>query len=217
MFNLNEIVRVKPNTQEPDFKKSDLGGWQGRVIEINAEDPDEILLLIEWDTTTLKNMDKIYIKACIREGYDYESMWLDVSDVISVTPSAETDNRSAVVEALEAEYHWEDLGEQGERIKAVEDACKNDLAIMDHWLAYLESNVTLPVAAKYVGDGNRSISFGAVININGFADTNDIYGVVGAAKYQKRSIQVLLCDIEILNLSPENQALDDYIVWFANR
>jgi hypothetical protein len=36
MFNINDIVTVKPGVQDPDFG-GDIGGWQGRITEINAE------------------------------------------------------------------------------------------------------------------------------------------------------------------------------------
>jgi hypothetical protein len=88
---------------------------------------------------------------------------------------------------------------------------------LDHWFEYLEEHVTLPVQAKYVGDNSNNLHHGALLEINGFADTDDEYGVIGAARYGKRWVQVPLCDVEVLEITPGSQALDDYIVWFGAR
>lgn len=216
MLKLNDTVTVKTGTEDPDFG-GDIGGWQGRITEIDTHNPDDPLVTIQWDADTLKNMPEDYLKRCLKEGYDHEVMVLGVSDVIPAELSNTDHNRAAVLESLDKIYKWEDLGEQGRRIKAVEDACKHDYALMDHWFEYLEEHVTLPVQAKFIGDSSINLHHGALIQINGFADADDHYGVIGSAKYQKKWIQVPLCDVEILEITPETQALDDYIVWYANQ
>ena len=50
---------VKQGVKEPDFEKFELGGWLGRVTEIDSSsNPDHILVTIEWDTETLKQIPK---------------------------------------------------------------------------------------------------------------------------------------------------------------
>ena len=216
MFKINDIVAVKPGTEDPDFG-GDIGGWQGRIIEIDVDDPDNTWITVEWDANTLKNMPRDYLKRCFREGFDHESMVLGVSDLIPANPSDTNENRASVLESLNQEYAWEDLGEQGMRIKAVEDACENDYALMDHWFEYLENHVVLPVQAKFIGDSGPNLPYGALIEIRGFDDADDDYGVIGYVLHGKRRLQVPLGDVEILEVTPAAQALDDYIVWFANR
>ncbi len=217
MFKINDIITVKPGVEDPDFG-GDIGGWQGRITEIDTGNPDDPLVTIEWDAHTLKNMPKDYLKRCFKEGYDHEVMVLGLSDVMPAANRSNTDdNRATVLESLDKEYKWEDLGEQGLRIKAVEDACEHDYALMNHWFEYLEEHVTLPVKAKYIGESSINVHHGTIIEINGFEDANDDFGVIASAKYQRRWIQVPLCDLEIVEISPETQALDDYIVWYVNR
>lgn len=144
-------------------------------------------------------------------------MVLGISEIMLSDLPAAHSNRATVLQSLENEYAWEGFGEQGLRIKAVEDACKDDFALMDHWFEYLENNVTLPVQAKYIGDSSALLHYGAIVEVNGFADAADDYGVIGSLKYGTRRIQVPLCDVELLEITPPIQALHDYIVWFVNR
>ncbi len=216
MLKINDIVTVKPGTEDPDFG-GDLGGWHGRITEIDNRNPDDVLIMIEWDANTLKNMPKDYLKYCFKEGYDHESMALGIADVLLAEQPNFGEDRESVLNALNKEYYWEDFGEQGLRIKDVEDACNNGHALMDHWLKYVKTHVKLPVKAKYIGENTQNLRYGAIVEINGFADADEIRGVIGFAKYDKRRIQVPLCDVGIEDPTSETQALDDYIVWFMNQ
>lgn len=54
-----DSIMVKQGVKEPDFEKFELGGWLGRVTEIDSSsNPDHILVTIEWDTETLKQIPK---------------------------------------------------------------------------------------------------------------------------------------------------------------
>lgn len=216
MLQPNDIVRVKPGIEDPDFG-GDIGGWQGRVTEIDTTNPEDVLVMIEWDANTLNCMSRAYLKACFADGFDHEHMKLGVSELELVQNPKEDGDRRAVLDALEKEYSWEDLGEQGLRIKAVEDACIDDFALMDHWFEYLETHIQLPLNAKYIGDSSRNLSYGAILQINGFTEADEDYGVIGSARFNKRWVEVPLCDIEVLEPSSQTQALEDYIVWFVNR
>ncbi|RLC56682.1 MAG: hypothetical protein DRI80_15940 [Chloroflexota bacterium] len=51
-FKTGDSVVVKPGTVDPDFGV-EIGGWQGRVVEGPG---DEDMVLIRWDSITLRNM-----------------------------------------------------------------------------------------------------------------------------------------------------------------
>lgn len=217
MFKINDYVKVKPGIMDPDNETTEIGGWQGCITEIDDSDPNEILITIAWDSQTLRTMPGEFVEESIREGLDFSEMTLLADEVELTATRDKARDRDEVIRALEQENSWADLGEQGKRIQAVESACEHDFALMDHWFEYLENNVELPVKAKYVGDSSQNLRHGAEILINGFAETDDDYGVIGSAIYQKRWIQVLLCDVQVLESSKKSEALEDYIVWFANR
>jgi len=202
---------------DPDTGKYDLGGWQGRVTDIYEEAGEERTITIEWDSQTLQSMPKNFIRESMEEGFEYAEMNLGESELELADPRDLVQERNEIVRAVDDENYWLELGEQGQRIKRVLDACKNDFEIMDHWFEYLENNLDLPVKVKYTGDSNQHLHHGAEILLNGFADADDFYGVIGTGKHDRRMVQVLLCDVEVMGNSKETEALDDYVIWFANR
>lgn len=216
MLKINDFVKVKPGIKDPDNEAFDLSGWQGRITEIDSSNAAEVLVTIVWDSLTLRAMPKQFVEESIRDGLDFTVMNLFAEEVELAEARDNAQDNHEVIRALEAENRWADLGEQGKRIQAVEDACENDYDLMDYWFEHLENNVELPLKARYIGDSNQNLRFGAEILINGFADADDHYGVIGSAIYQKRWLQVPLCDLEVLESSKKTEALEDYIVWFAN-
>jgi Calcium binding len=217
MFKISDSVKVKPGVKDPDNEIFDLGGWQGRISAIEQSEDEEPIVTIVWDSITLREMPKVFIEKSLREGYDFEEMNLLESELELAPARDKAEDSHEVAASLEDAFRWADLGEQGKRIQAVEDSCEDDFHLMHHWFEHLENNIELPIKAKYTGDSTQNLRQGAEILINGFVDADDHYGVIGSAKYQKQWIQVPLCDVEVLESSKKTEALEDYIVWFANQ
>lgn len=74
-FKIGESVVVTPGVADPDFG-TDIGGWQGRVKEV-----DDDSVFIEWDSTTLRKMGLELIIRCENENLDWEVMTLHNKDV----------------------------------------------------------------------------------------------------------------------------------------
>lgn len=217
MLKPGDLVKVKPNIMDPDTGKYNLGGWQGRVTEIYGKAEEEKIVTIQWDSQTLQSMPKKFIQESVEDGYEYEEMNLGESELELTDPRDSVQDRNEIVQAIDAENAWFDLGEQGQRIQQVVDACEDGFEMMDYWFEHLESNLEFPIRVKYVGDSNQSLHQGAEIILNGLEDADDFYGVIGSGRYDRRSVQVLLCDVQILEKDKKSEALDDYIVWFANQ
>ena len=79
-FQPGDKVRVKYGVRIPDFSDIPLGGWAGRVDEVEQAE-GETTLLISWDRATLRGMHPIYKKRCERDGLELESMWLGEDDL----------------------------------------------------------------------------------------------------------------------------------------
>ncbi|MCC5943435.1 MAG: hypothetical protein JJT94_00755 [Bernardetiaceae bacterium] len=107
--------------------------------------------------------------------------------------------------------------EQDKRINAVIDEAEDEMEEFHAWFEYLESNLEIPCEVIYREFSRRGIPQGAKITLIGIIDTEDLYGVIASGKYQRKAIDFPLCAVTPANLTPENQALDDYAVWFANR
>lgn len=217
MLKINDSVRVKPGIKDPDNEQFDLGGWQGRIIEIDDSAPSEVLVTIAWDSQTLREMPKQFVEGSIRDGLDFSEMTLLAEEVELTEARDKAQDSRDVIQKLEAENNWAEFDEQGKRIKAMEDACENEFDLIDLWFEHLEKTVKLPIKARYIGEPTQNLRPGVEILINGFVDADYDYGVLGSATYQNRRVQVPLCDVEVLNSNKNTEALEDYIVWFVNR
>jgi len=69
----------------------------------------------------------------------------------------------------------------------------------------------------YQGDSTKELRYGAEIIWDGILDSDDHYGVIGCGKYNRKIVNFPLCDIKPINITPKNQSLDDYVVWYANQ
>lgn len=82
---IDDSVVVKEGTTNPDLG-TDLGGWQGRVLGLREGEGDTILVHIQWDSVTLKNMPPSMIKACKEQGLDWSKTYLDSEKVKQTVP-----------------------------------------------------------------------------------------------------------------------------------
>ena len=75
-FAIGASVRTKAGFKDPD-NGDDIGGWQGRVRKVDMENS---IIVIDWDSITLKGMDEGYISECVKQGLGWESMHLGFDD-----------------------------------------------------------------------------------------------------------------------------------------
>ncbi len=78
---------------------TDIGGWCGRV-----RDFDGILLEIEWDSITLKNLPSAYIINSIDGGYDYFTYISAPEDVSIASQRDQPDDVKAMRDNIETHY-----------------------------------------------------------------------------------------------------------------
>lgn len=71
----NSVV-VKPNIKDPETN-NDIGGWQGRITEINGENS----ICVQWDSLSLKQMPSEIIDQCEEEGLGWSEIYLYATDV----------------------------------------------------------------------------------------------------------------------------------------
>ena len=89
-----DSVRVKTGVIDPDLS-IDIGAWQGRVHEVDAEGTAHI----QWDSVTLRQMGMDLIIRCENENLDWRSMTLDRGEVESTrSRDSEQDVAAAVGE-----------------------------------------------------------------------------------------------------------------------
>jgi hypothetical protein len=65
---------------DPNYPDIPLGGYAGRVAEIENEG-DSPIYLIDWDDETLDQMPEVFRNRCERDDLDYESIWMAEEDL----------------------------------------------------------------------------------------------------------------------------------------
>src|SRR3954452_19926037 len=79
-FPIGAKVRVKSGVRDTDFPDIPLGGWAGKVKEVEQAEA-KTTFLIAWNRTPLRGMHPIYKTRCERDGLELESRWLGDEDL----------------------------------------------------------------------------------------------------------------------------------------
>jgi len=221
IFKIGDSVRVNNGTLCPDVEDLNIGGWQGRVFEVIEDEDSNILICIEWDSITLKNMPGYYIEQCGREGFDHLTMNLEAED-IELTKSRDTEEDvSKTVEIIHKIYSWSWLGEEGKRIQKVLASVdeEGEMEVFRAWMNYLEKNLTFPFDAKVSGYQDKGpLQSGNKVSAKKISMIDDLFGIIIELKRGRKKFSHPLSDLEVINRhSPNYQPLNDYRTWFANR
>jgi len=215
-------VRVKAGVLEPDTEQFEIGGWQGRIVEIDTTSTDEgTLVSIEWDVETLKLLPADYIIQSEIEGLGWEMMVLFEANIEKADSRDTVSDVKKMQDELSEKYYWSSLGEDGVRIAAVlGDADRNDdMKCFDIWNDYLEARLSFPFKA-IVSESQEFglINVGDTVVIHSLSTINDRFGINAKVKFDSKDYEFPLCDLDASdNRSANYQLLYDYGVWFANR
>ena len=98
-INKGDSVAVKKGIVDPDYGNS-IEGWTGIVIERTYSDKNELLVRIQWDSKTLKQMSRQIIEQSEKQGLDWTGMYLKVSDTVR-TRSKIKEKKHTVTRAIE--------------------------------------------------------------------------------------------------------------------
>lgn len=213
---VSDSVVVKTGTLDPDFGV-DIGGWQGRVVETGSGDT----ICIKWDSLTLRQMPEAIIAQSEEQGFDWRRIWLGTEDVEVTTPRDTPRDVAEAQRELEARTGWLHLGEQGRRIQKVLKGIdeEDDIAAFSAWERYLKQRLVFPFNATVFEHWMWGpVSVGDHVKVQSFAGIEDPYGVLVRVTLEGRAYRFPLCDLEVTDKSsPNDQPVDDYAIWFANR
>jgi len=118
-YRTGDSVKVKDGTLCPDAEELCIGGWQGRITEIEEDEKGGVLLRIRWDSLTLKSMPASFTEESEEEGLDCETMWLAAQDVLAAEPRDTEKDVARAADEISKQYGWVGLGEEGKRIGEV--------------------------------------------------------------------------------------------------
>lgn len=219
---IGDSVVVRQGVKEPDFEEFEIGGWQGRVIEIDTDsDKDNVLITIEWDSLTLFQMPSDYVEQSEIDGFDWSSMVLYDSDLVNSVSRDKKENVEMAKEKLSNKYYWASLGQEGLRISKILHGVdpQNEMKCLQKWVEYLDNELTFPIHA-IVSDSedNRLIKSGDKVIIKSLPHIVDMYGVIASIRLNGKKYEFPLCDLEVIDKAlTDYQLIEDYSIWFANR
>ena len=217
-----DSVIVKQGVKEPDFEDFEIGGWQGRIVDIDANsDKDNILITIEWDSITLKQIPSYYIEQSERDGFDWKNMTLYKADLEKTKPRDNKENVKRTQKELSDKHYWDWLGEEGIRISKVLDNVNphDEMKCLQRWVEYLEKELSFPINA-IVQDSkdNWMIKNGDYVIIKSLSHIVDMYGIIASIRLNGKKFEFPLCDLEVIDKKNANfQLIEDYRTWFANK
>ncbi len=110
MFKKGQSVKVKPETLDYGQKKHDLGGWEGRIMEVEFAKAG-VFVEVQWDSITLAAMPFEFIEASVEDDVEYENYILLEKDLLrSIPRDTEADVHRAQAEInsnfFEPEEGW---------------------------------------------------------------------------------------------------------------
>jgi len=217
-FRAGDSVRVRPDVKCPDDERVSIGGWQGRVKV--AQPQEGTLIVIQWDSPTLRQIPLDYIVASEKEGLDWSEMMLGAEQIEPATPRDTSEDATALREEMQGKYWWLAEGKQGERIFNV--IAKAEMyEEIEAWETYLRKRLTFPFDARIAEHPEIGpLEAGDRVRVTGFEETDDLhdYGVLVRAEHEGEDSVLALCDLKPLDRkSPNFQPVADYSMWYANQ
>lgn len=219
---LKDSVIVKQGVKEPDLEDFEVGGWQGRVVEIDTKsEKDNILITIEWDSLTLRQIPSNYIEQSERDGFDWKNLTLYESELERTKPRDKREHVKQTQDKLTDKHRWDSLGDEGERISKVLDKVNphDELKCLQKWVEYLDNELTFPIHAIVTdSEDNWVIKSGDKVTIKSLPHIVDVYGIIASLRLNGEKYEFPLCDLEVIDATKADfQLIDDYRIWFANR
>jgi len=209
-FKIGDSVRVKDAVMCPDDDSLSIGGWQGRIYEI------EDVVGIRWDSITLKQLPVEYIQHSEEEGLDWSEMYLSADEIEPVKPRDSTETADTIREEMEAVFSWLGEGEEGERIFNV---IANADDPMEGWNHFLTRTLKFPFDAEVREPQDEGpLDYGAKVQVQGISETDDTYGILVDVTHGRNRHAVPLCDLTVRDKKSSNYLpIKDYCVWYANQ
>ena len=221
-FKIGDSVVVRQGVKEPDLEAFDIASWQGRVVGIDTKsDKVNILITIEWDSLTLRQMPSNYIEQSERDGLDWKKMTLYESELEKTKPRDKKENVKQTQDKLSDKHSWDSFGDEGIRISKVLDNVNQDdeMECLQKWIEYLDTELTFPIHA-IVSDSEDDwlIKSGDKVLLKSLPHIVDLYGVIASISLNGKKYEFPLCYLEVIDKAlTDFQLIEDYKTWFSNR
>ncbi len=219
MVKPGDSVAVKPGVRDFDFDVA-IGGWQGRIEKIEPGKEEE-MLLVHWDSVTLRQMPDAMIEECIERGLSWTTYYIETGNVEPARPRDREEDVDQVARELEKKHAWAWIGPEGRAIREVLTGIDPDdvVAAFDAWHRHLEEHLDFPFEAEVDELQERGpLRGGDQVTVVGISGLDYAYGVIVHLRHSRQWYDFPLCDLAVLDTSsPNHDLVQEYRVWFANR
>jgi len=222
-FKIGDSVVVRKGITDPDMG-GDIGGWQGRVNNVEHNEQEADLVEVEWDSVTLKQMPYAVIEHCEEEGFDWERMNLLDTDIDPAQPRDTEDDVWNVRDELMYLHTWDGMGEEGKRIREVVAGIGPDEEIqaLRAWHQKMKKDMTFPFQAEVEESMEEEdedfLKDGDLVTVTRIDNLDDLLGTLVEVALQNDKYIIPLFALKATDKNyPQYQILRDYQIWFANR
>ncbi len=197
----------------------EMGGAQGRIVEISRADP--LTVLVAWDSITLKSMPAPVIEQSEQEGLDWTQYYLLPDNLERASPRDTEEEVRRARSELQNRYSWVGIGEEGRRIQHVlSGVSPNDQqGALQAWEQHLAEKLTLPFDAVIAEPQEHSLlRQGDRVRVESVEALDSLYGLIAEVRHERHIRHLPLADLEASDEGSSHHApLRAYRVWFANR
>ncbi len=209
-------MRVKSGVGHPDFDYIPLGGWLGKVIDI--EDDERY---VQWSKATLEAAPAVYRHKCERFDFDWTGMWLGEEDL-----EADPGEPLSIGQPKKFGHAPTSVNAQEERIRAVFGLGKADAIpdVDEHTLLVFYKHLTaqplFPFDAMHTAEPSPLGIIRSCIKVLEIIDPgkypDERFALFCKARRGRRKIELPLANVEADKTDPRVQVFDDYAYWFEN-
>ena len=216
-FPVGTSVRVSKPVWSPFDKKTNMQGWEGRVVSAYYDDDGLEAYAVSFDSKTVAQMPEKLIDKAVKMDEDFQEADFTEDQLAICRPR---DTEQEALAAYRVRYHcsmWKHLPDKGmaARLQAILLA-DTSLDDFENWTNYLEQHLSFPFEAKLRGSGRSSKNAGGIIEVFGIKSINDDGHIMVAKASGKRGQSYPLAHLQAADEnSKEYQILEDYLVWMA--
>ncbi|MEM9777449.1 MAG: calcium-binding protein [Chloroflexota bacterium] len=212
-FSVGDSVRFNNGEIDEDFGV-DMGGWQGRIKQV---DVDNQMILVAFDSITLRQTPIKYIEECEEQGLNWAEYNIEWDSVEKVERRDTVQDVRATIRELAIKVQWSFLGEEGKEMNKIIGDAGNEQEQYAAWKNHILSTVKFPLKVK-VAEWQRPSSpyqVGDRVKIVDIDFIDDTYGLIASLK---DGGALPLADLKVVpKRSRYHDTIQLYAVWFANR
>lgn len=217
-FDVGDSVRVTDDCEDSATPGWDISGWQGRVADITDAEPP--MLLVEWDSITLKEMPGSLIEEAERTGGGWRQYYLFPRDVEAAEPRDAPQDVKQICRRLHDQHHWVSLGKEGRYIQQVLEQAESDdePAIFHAWEETFSDCLSVPFEASVAAPPRGTLfRMGDNVHVTSITFLDCLYGFIATVQREGLTKEIPLADLEPLDeTSDHSLPLRAYRTWFAN-